>query len=184
MTSGRDKLKEFFSNNVGKTATPEELAGVAGIMSYPRRIRELRHEGWPISTNNDAADLKPGEYRMDGEPPPDTYRFSKGISQRLRAEVLERNGYTCQMCGAGAGEPDENDPRRKVRLHVGHIKDKSHGGTDTLSNLRALCSACNQGAKNVAAEPPRYTLLLAQVRRASIDDQRAILGWLRRRLGE
>ena len=36
-----------------------------------------------------------------------------------------------------------------------HIVDRDHGGRDELSNLRALCSTCNQGAKNHAREPPR-----------------------------
>ena len=184
MTSARDKLKKFFLDNKGKTVTGDVLHGVAGIQTYPRRIRELRHDGWPILTNNDAADLKPGEYRMEGEPPSDTYQFSKGLSQRLRAEVLERNGYSCKMCGAGAGDPDEDNPGRRIRLHVGHIRDKSHGGEDTHDNLRALCSSCNQGAKNITQEPPSHTWLLAQVRRASVGDQKKIFVWLRRRLGE
>ena len=169
---------------MGRTVTTRELATVTGIASYARRIRELRQDGWPILTNNDTADLKPGEYRMECKPPPDTYRFSRSLSQRVRSEVLERNGYTCQMCGAAAGDPDEHDPRRKVRLHIGHIVDKSHGGTDKPSNLRALCSSCNEGAKNLAAEPPSHTWLLSQVRRASVDDQRAVLEWLRKRLGQ
>lgn len=83
-----------------------------------------------------------------------------------------------------AGEPDERNPDRKVRLHVGHIQDKSHGGTDAPPNLRALCSSCNQGAKNLVGEPPRYVWLLAQVKRASVADQRAVFEWLRKRLGE
>ena len=110
----------------------------------------------------------------------DAYRFSKSISGRLRAQVLERNGYTCQMCGIGAGDP--TDDGRRARLHVGHIKDRSHGGTDTLDNLRALCSACNQGAKNIVQEPPSWVWLLSQLRRASIGDQRKARDWLEKKL--
>lgn len=182
MTSARDKLKRFFVDNKGRTIAAKELFRVAGINSYARRIRELRQDGWPILTSNDLLDLKPGEYRMDDDPPPANYHFVKGMSQKTRAEILERNGYTCQMCGAGAGEPRFNDPNRKVRLHIGHIVDKSHGGSDEPTNLRALCSSCNEGAKNLTAEPPRYVWLLSQVRRASIDDQRTILDWLKKRL--
>lgn len=86
------------------------MARAAGIVTYARRIRELRQGGWPILTNNDTPDLKPGEYRMEGSPPPDAYRLSKGISQRVRAEILERNGYTCQMCGAGPGSRTSGTP--------------------------------------------------------------------------
>ena len=96
--------------------------------------------------------------------------------------MFERNGYTCQMCGAGAGEPDGRG--RPIRLHIGHIRDKSQYGSDEPSNLRALCSACNQGAKNLVQEPPSYVWLLGQVRRAKIDDQQAVLKWLKKRFGE
>ena len=85
------------------------------------------------------------------------------------------------MCGAGAGEPDSRNPSRKIKLHIGHIIDKSHGGTDNLLNLRALCSVCNQGAKNLVQEPPRWTWLLSQLRRASLSDQRKALEWLTRK---
>ena len=78
MTSARNKLKKFFTDNAGRTITTKELSEVAGIASYARRIRELRQDGWPILTNNDANDLKPGEYRLEGKPPADTYRFTRG----------------------------------------------------------------------------------------------------------
>ena len=184
MTNAYDKLKRFFAGNRGRTVTGNELHEVAGIQTYPRRIRELRHEGWPILTNNDVVDLKPGEYRMDSEPPTDAHEPSKRLSQRLRAEVFERDSSICQMCGAVGGEPDEDNPGRPIRLHVGHIVDKSHDGTDVITNLRTLCSACNQGSKNLTAEPPRHTWLMAQVRKAAIDDQRRVFEWLRERLGE
>ena len=35
----------------------------------------------------------------------------------------------------------------KVRIHIGHIVDKSTGGKDGSSNLRTLYSLCNKGAK-------------------------------------
>jgi len=134
-------------------------------------------EGWKIESRNDAVDLKPGEYRLAEEPPDNEgYRFHKGISGRLRAQVLERNGYTCQMCGIGAGEQADNG--RAARLHIGHIIDRAHGGDTSIGNLRALCSECNQGAKHITQEPPSWTWLLAQVRRATHDDQKRILDWL------
>lgn len=83
------------------------------------------------------------------------------------------------MCGAGTTDPDPRVPGRTIRLHVGHIRDRDHGGRDELSNLRALCSTCNQGARNLAQEPPSWTWLLGQVRRATEADQRKVLDWLR-----
>ena len=59
--------------------------------------------------------------------------------------------------------------------------DKSLGGTDDEGNLRALCSTCNQGAKNITQEPPSYLAVMTHVRRAKETDQRAVFDWLRRK---
>lgn len=104
--------------------------------------------------------------------------FKRGISKETRAWVLERNGYTCQMCGVAAGDPDPLGGNRTVRLTMGHIIDKSKGGDDTPQNLRAVCTNCNEGLQNTALPKPDMVHLLGQVRRATIDDQRALLNWL------
>jgi 5-methylcytosine-specific restriction endonuclease McrA len=87
------------------------------------------------------------------------------------------------MCGLTPGEIDPSTGR-KVRLHIGHIVDKSLGGKDELSNFRTLCSTCNQGAKNITAEKPSAIWLLSQVRRAGQEEQRAVLEWLNKKFKE
>ena len=182
----KEKIRRFLRKRVGQVVTSRQLQRVAGAVEWARRVRELRNkEGWKILTHTDDNNLKPGEYRLADPPPPSgAYSFTRSLSAGIRAKVLERNGYTCQMCGAGAGEPDSQNPNRKVKLHIGHIIDKSHGGTDDLTNLRALCSSCNQGAKNLVQEPPRWTWLLSQLRRASLSDQKKALEWLTRKFGK
>jgi 5-methylcytosine-specific restriction endonuclease McrA len=129
-----------------------------------------------IATNNDRSDLKPGEYiLLDLKTIP---AFERGISKEVRAFVLDRNGFTCQMCGAAAGEPHPYDSSRKTRLHIGHIIDKSMGGEDTANNLRAICSVCNEGASNLTLNRPDAIKLLAQIRRAPGKDQLDVLKWL------
>jgi 5-methylcytosine-specific restriction endonuclease McrA len=82
------------------------------------------------------------------------------------------------MCGVAAGEPHPDDPGRKTRLHIGHIVDKSMGGTDDYSNLRAICSVCNEGAANLTADRPTALKLLVQIRRSSATEQVEVLKWL------
>lgn len=183
----KQKIREFLLANIGQVVTSKQLRDAVGtgVSEWARRVRELREdEGWPILTHNDSAALKPGEYLLNEQPPPKlSVGFSRGISKKLRAEVLDRNGFTCQMCGLTPGEIDPTTSR-KVRLHIGHIKDKSLGGKDELSNLRALCSTCNQGAKNVTAEKPSGIWLLSQIRRAGQNEQRIVFDWLRKKFQE
>jgi len=173
----RAKLRDFFMENVGKMLDSDTLREVAGTSEWARRVRELRNEeGLNIVTHNDRSDLKPGQYLLvDSKPLP---AFERGISKETRAFVLDRNGFTCQMCGAAAGEPHLYDSGRKTRLHIGHIIDKSMGGTDDASNLRAICSVCNEGASNLTLNRPNTIKLMAQIRRAPANDQLDVLKWL------
>lgn len=184
----KEKIKKFFLANIGKVVTSHQLRDAAGVgvSEWARRVRELRDEGgWPILTRNDRAHLKQGEYLLLEEPPKDyPVQFARKISAKRRAEVLDRNGMTCVMCGLSPGEIDPGTGR-KVRLHVAHIIDKSlPGGSDDLSNLRALCSACNQGAKNITGEKPTWAWLKAQVKRATESDKRKVYDWLRTHYGD
>ena len=105
-------------------------------------------------------------------------RGQQGISKDLKAYVLSRDGFTCRMCGAVPGEPHPDDPSRKMRLHISHIVHKSIGGIDEPGNLRAVCSVCYEGAKNLILDRPSRQELLIQLRRATGTDQVAVLEWL------
>ena len=59
----------------------------------------------------------------------------KLMTHKLRQRIMERDNYTCQMCGKYM--PDE------VGLHIDHIVPISKGGKTVESNLRVLCSKCN-----------------------------------------
>lgn len=55
---------------------------------------------------------------------------------KLRYKILERDNYTCQLCGKAAPE---------VKLEIDHIVPVANGGTNDESNLRATCYSCNRG---------------------------------------
>ncbi len=63
----------------------------------------------------------------------------KLVTPALRKKIMERDNYTCQICGKYM--PDE------VGLQIDHIIPVSKGGKSVSSNLRVLCSKCN-GAKS------------------------------------
>lgn len=60
----------------------------------------------------------------------------KPLSKLIRFEVLKRDAFTCQYCGAKA--PD-------VLLEVDHITPVKEGGTDDILNLITACRDCNRG---------------------------------------
>lgn len=64
----------------------------------------------------------------------------KGMSNRLRTKIFDRDNYTCQMCGRTIEDG--------VKLHVDHKIPVSKGGTNDLDNLQTLCSDCNMGKFN------------------------------------
>lgn len=173
----RNKLREFLLQHVGEILNADQLREASGNASeWARRVRELRNEeGLNIVTHNDRSDLRPGQYMLvDTKPLPS---FARTMSKETRAYVLDRNGFTCQMCGQAAGEVHPFDGR-KTRLHIGHIIDKQQGGSDDYSNLRAICSVCNEGAANITLDRPTAQKLLAQIRRAPGTEQLAVLEWL------
>jgi hypothetical protein len=171
----------YLLEHVGQILDSKQLYEASGNASeWARRVRELRDEfGYQILTNNDRSDLKPGQYILVDASP--GIADPRNISKETRAFVLERDVHTCQMCGRAAGDPDEYHPGRTVKLTMGHIQDKSHGGTDEASNLRAICTECNEGLQNVAPAPLDAKHLLTQIRRATISDQRIVLEWMERK---
>ncbi len=47
-----------------------------------------------------------------------------------------------------------------------------------IQHLRAVCTNCNEGLQNTALPKPDQIHLLAQISRATINDQEAVLSWL------
>lgn len=171
-------ILEFFLNNIGKVLESRDIQEASGgAVEWARRVRELRNEdGYQILSHKDRSSLKPNQYLLETDKR--IPAFTRNISKETRAWVLERNGYTCQMCGVAAGDPDPFGGSRTVRLTMGHILDKSKGGDDSPQNLRAVCTNCNEGLQNTALPKPDRVHLLGQIRRATISDQQAVLEWL------
>jgi 5-methylcytosine-specific restriction endonuclease McrA len=52
---------------------------------------------------------------------------------KLRQQVLRRDGWRCQSCGT------------MVNLEVHHSEFRSHSGDDSEQNLITLCATCHAG---------------------------------------
>ena len=64
-------------------------------------------------------------------------RERKYMTDDLRYDVLKRDNFTCQKCGATVKDG--------AKLHVDHIIPVFKGGKTTISNLQTLCDRCNIG---------------------------------------
>ena len=76
--------------------------------------------------------------RLEYKKSSDFQRKLVGASKRY--EVLVRDNFTCQLCGATREDG--------AKLEVDHIKPISKGGKSDMDNLQTLCQACNRGKSN------------------------------------
>ena len=101
------------------------------------------------------------------------------LTRRIRYEILRRDNYTCQYCGAKA--PD-------VALTVDHVVPVALGGTDDASNLVTACRPCNEGKAAVAPDSPIVAtvdrrakqlataiMLVAEERRLDLEHERFVV---------
>ena len=171
------KLRSHFLANLGRVLGAVELRDVAGnISEWARRCGNcVLKRGTSCSRTNDRADLKPGEYLLESAKPQPAFagRFLRKRGQLCWIAMVHLSG-----CAVPSRANCTYDPGRKTRLHIGHVIDKSLGGSDDPSNLAAICSVCNEGAANISPAPG-FAKLLVQVRRATSADQREVLNWLR-----
>ena len=69
------------------------------------------------------------------------------VTKAMKRHVLERDDYTCQICGISKGYVDSLMPGLGdyLLLEVDHIVPVAKGGSgDDESNLQTLCWRCNR----------------------------------------
>ena len=67
---------------------------------------------------------------------PTNHKTRRNPSNRLKIQVLMRDGNRCRLCGIECNDGLHN-------IHFDHIIPWSKGGETTLDNLQVLCSDCN-----------------------------------------
>ena len=73
------------------------------------------------------------------------YQKSNRLDENIRKATLNRDKFTCQLCGAV-----------ETRLEAHHITPKRQNGENTLDNLITLCSECH---KEVTGKEDNYKVL-------------------------
>lgn len=137
--SVKERLIKYFIENVGRQITGEELAYLAKDASeWGRRVRELRtEEGWPIKTRNTGRpDLSVGVYVLEDARQAEVH--DRKIDDITRVKVLERDNFSCRICGWNYSQKQVGDPRQFLELH--HLDYHSNRGTNTEDNLVTICN--------------------------------------------
>ena len=76
--------------------------------------------------------------KEEGKPLPQGTDYQHGERYSiatLREAVFARDGYTCQCCGRTIKDG--------AILHIHHVKYRSKGGTNSMSNLATVCEKCH-----------------------------------------
>jgi 5-methylcytosine-specific restriction endonuclease McrA len=66
-------------------------------------------------------------------------KLSLAEYQVMRNQVLKRDGWRCQLCGASKD------------LQVHHLKSRGNLGDDTMRNLITLCAKCHEALHRTIA---------------------------------
>lgn len=148
--TGKSVILEYLKQHLGQWVGNDELRAYAnkkGLLlknDVPRTIRLLRQEGWLIEVKGDGTNrlLAQGKGTSKGS--------RKGISEKLRYEILTRDNFKCKACGRGADDG--------VKLQIDHIIPVDWGGSSDLSNLETLCEECNRGKKAWTEGAPKELL--------------------------
>jgi 5-methylcytosine-specific restriction endonuclease McrA len=101
-----------FAQEAARPRPPQRWREVAGVAWLPRRA----YYEWYATRGRD----------------PDSRRRNK-LPTWLVADVIDRDGNLCGLCG----DPVEEPP------HIDHIHPWAHGGKDELNNLQVAHPKCN-----------------------------------------
>ena len=123
-----------------------ELVGVGKIAFYTSSPRKTVYGCFP--NWKDHQRVRDSKKRF---PDPDDTTVNDWYLQRfipidLKVEIIERDGFKCQVCGKFI--TSDKDARRLAKhgcgmYHIDHIVPVNQGGRATLENLRLTCPTCN-----------------------------------------
>jgi hypothetical protein len=133
--------RELFDRNIALWEKTAELNGrQQHFDSFEVDESMLMQEWYYLLEDINAIEFDPGIIRPASKAEdsnPIQLNPNSAISPKLRFEILERDGFRCQLCGTTA--------QHRARLEIDHKVPKKLGGSDKPENLWTLCFSCNRG---------------------------------------
>jgi 5-methylcytosine-specific restriction endonuclease McrA len=108
--AARDRILAYLKLFVKENVTAEELAVVAGIRAFPRRIRELRVEhGYKIFTGLSKDTLRPDEYVLDDLEPDEEEAKKWRVANTIRRQKGSGESRVLALLKHYVGKPLRGD---------------------------------------------------------------------------
>lgn len=131
------EILRFFKNNGTSYGLLCRLKGDRFVSKYiEEEINKYRQE---YGFNGTIKVINDCKFKWKDRYTPKPKR-NRRISGKVRQNVLMRDNYTCQICGATVKDG--------AKLEIDHIIPKSKGGSDNENNLQVLCRQCNREKHN------------------------------------
>ncbi|BCW35101.1 hypothetical protein StoSoilA2_11570 [Arthrobacter sp. StoSoilA2] len=146
-----------------------------GVEQIDRRMRDLRQDGWILSTYAQERALAVDELRLvkiGGHIWEPGYKsnHTPRASDRERRETLARDNFACIFCGIGAGETYSDDPALAGQLNVTWCDAAAPRGRYVTTCKRCRNPLAEIGSSDVAYEAAE-TLVP--------DEMRLLMDWIR-----
>lgn len=153
-------------------------AAMPGIEQIDRRMRDLRPAGWELETYRENPRLRADELKLAriGDPVWDpAYRPTRrAIPNRVRLQIMERDGFRCVSCGVGGGEAYPDDASQTAQLLV---RAAETGGPAGASPPH-LVTQCRRCAKAGGPPPVPAANARAALSELAPEDRALLLAWL------
>lgn len=161
----------------GGTFTKADLrSAFPGVEQIDRRMRDLRAEGWIITTYQEDRSLAADELRLVEEGAAvweRGYRSqqSRAITAKERQTAMRADSFACVICGIGGGEVFPEHPLRTAKLAVVHVGDDARGGR----RLSTICDLCIAGGARGTTDA-----LISAIDELTPSERVLLADWVRR----
>ena len=150
------------------------------VEQIDRRMRDLRKEGWVITTYREDRTLEADELRLvkrGGNVWERGYRSQQTsvLPDKVRNATLSADGFRCVQCGVGAGDAYADDLHHRAQLSVVRASSDSDGQAGR--QLTTLCDRCRRGAADSDARSGEQ--LLGKLSGLDADQLLRFKGWVR-----